>query len=360
MRGIFRLLPSGVRRVLAGRPVRHDGLTLDPDLQLLLRLERLTSAGTPAVTLQRRREHLDIAGALAGGPVASGVTARELAIPSGDPDRQLDARLYAPDGLPPGSGLLVFLHGGGWVNGSLVSHDPLCRFLAAQAGVRVLSVAYRLAPEHPFPAAIEDVTAAFAFARQHATGLGADPGAIAMGGDSAGGNLAAVVTHLAVRAGRPAPAFLLLFYPACDAAHRSRSRNLFAKGFFLTEADIDWFCDKYLPPSVDRGDPRASILLAPDLSGMPAGHLVTAGFDPLRDEGEMFAHRLNEAGVRMTLRREPDLIHGFASMIGISGRSREAVAQAAGALRVGLALNVGEPTSQVAISRVPAAGEVLF
>ena len=223
MRGIFRLLPSGVRRVLAGRPVRRDGLTLDPDLQLLLRLERLTSAGTPAVTLQRRREHLDIAGALAGGPVAPGVTARELAIPSGDPDRQLDARLYAPDGLPPGSGLLVFLHGGGWVNGSLVSHDPLCRFLAAQAGVRVLSVAYRLAPEHPFPAAIEDVTAAFAFARQHATGLGADPGAIAMGGDSAGGNLAAVVTHLAVRAGRPAPAFLLLFYPACDAAHRSRS-----------------------------------------------------------------------------------------------------------------------------------------
>ncbi|MGS0688565.1 alpha/beta hydrolase fold domain-containing protein [Nakamurella sp. GG22] len=346
VRGIFRVLPAGVRKVLAGRPIRRDGLTLDPDLQLLLRLERLTTAGTPAVTLQRRREHLDVAGALAGGPVAPGMTSRELAVPSTDPGRQLDARLYTPDGLPPGSGLLVFLHGGGWVNGSLISHDPLCRFLAAQAGVRVLSVAYRLAPEHPFPAAIDDVTAAFAFAHEHAAELGADPAAIAMGGDSAGGNLAAVVTHLAVRAGRPAPAFLLLFYPACDAAHRSPSRHLFAKGFFLTEADVDWFCDKYLPAGVDRSDPRASILLAPDLSGMPAGYLVTAGFDPLRDEGEMFAHRLREAGARMTLRREPDLIHGFASMIGISGRSREAVAQAAGALRVGLTLTAREPAPQ--------------
>ncbi len=337
VRAIFTGLPPGLRRLLAGRPVRRDGLTLDADLQLLLRLERLTEAGTPAATLERRREHLDVAGALVGGRVR-GVGTRELTVPGGDPAAGLPARLYTPDTLPPGSPLLVFLHGGGWVNGSIDSHDAVCRFLAVHAGIRVLSVGYRLAPEYPFPAALEDVTAAFGYARAHAADLGADPGAIALGGDSAGGNLSAVVAHRAVREGRQGPEFLLLLYPACDAAHRSASRELFAKDFFLTDADIEWFCDKYLPVGVDRSDPRASILLADDLSGMPPTYLVTAGFDPLRDEGEMFAHRLAQAGTRVTVRRETDLIHGFASMLVISVRCREALAQAAGALRVGLTM----------------------
>ena len=332
---VFAAFPPALRRLLAGRPVRVDDQTLDPDLKLLLRMERMTEAGTPAATLQRRREHFDVAGALAGGRVP-GVGTREMTVPGGEPAVELPARLYTPDGLAAGSPLLVFLHGGGWVNGSVDSHDPLCRFLALQAGVRVLSVGYRLAPEHPFPAAVGDVDAALTYARERAAELGADPTAIAAGGDSAGGNLAAVVTHRAVRDGRPAPDFLLLFYPACDAAHRSRSRQLFADGFFLTDADIEWFCGKYLPTGVARTDPRASILLAEDLSGLPPTHLVTAGFDPLRDEGEMFARRLAEAGVAVTLRREPDLIHGFASMIAISVRCREATARAAGAMQVGL------------------------
>ena len=148
------------------------------------------------------------------------------------------------------------------------------------------------------------------------------------------------MAHLAVRAGRPAPVFLLMFYPHCDAAGRSASRDLFANGFGLTDADIEWFTDQYLPPGIDRGDPRVSIALADDLSGMPPTYLATGGFDPLRDEGEMFGRRLAEAGVVVTLRREPDLVHGFANLLGISVRCREAVAQAAGALRVGLALAV--------------------
>jgi acetyl esterase len=340
VRAIFAGLPPGARRLLAGRPVRRDGLTLDPDLHLLLRLEKMTAAGTPAVTLERRREHLDIAGALVGGRVP-GVHTSDLPVPGGDGD--LPARLYVPDDLPAGSPLLVFLHGGGWVNGSITSHDPVCRFLAVHAGARVLSVGYRLAPEHPFPAAIDDVTAALAFTQRHAADWGADPAAIALGGDSAGGNLSAVVAHRAVREGRPPPTCLLLLYPACDAAHRSRSRHLFAENFFLTDVDIEWFCAKYLPPDVDRADPRASILLADDLSGLPPTHVVTAGFDPLRDEGEMFAQRLAGAGVPVTVRREPDLIHGFASMIGISVRSREALAQAAGALQAALSLATGRP-----------------
>jgi acetyl esterase len=339
IRIVYRTFPAGLRRLLAGRAIRVDGQTLDPDLQLLLRLERLTDAGTPASTPQRRREHLDVASALVGGPLVAGVTTTEIAIPAERTDQPgLAARLYTPDGLPPGSPLLVYHHGGGWVTGSLDSHQPVCGFIAAQAGVRVLAVGYRLAPEHPFPAAITDAVAAYRFAREHAAELGADPAAIAVGGDSAGANLAAAAAHLAIRGAEPKPAFLLLFYPPCDAVHRAPSRELFASGFLLTDADIVWFCDHYMPPTVDRSDPRASILLADDLTGMPPTYLVTAGFDPIRDEGEMYARRLADAGVPVVLRRQPDLVHGFVNMIGLSRRCRAAVAEAAGALRTGLAL----------------------
>ena len=341
IRVVFRALPPAVRRRLAGRPVHRDGQTLDPDLQLLLRLGKLTARRAPAATMQSRRQQLEIGGPLVGGPVAAGVVAREIDLATDDLGRNLPGRLYTPDGLSLGSPLLVYFHGGAWVTGSLNSHDPLCRFLAAHAGVRVLSVGYRLAPEHPFPAAVDDAAAAFGYAREHAADLRADPDAIAVGGDSAGGGLAAVVAHLAVRAGRPAPAFLLMFYPHCDTANRSVSRDLFADGFGLTDADIEWYSNQYLPPGVDRSDPRVSIARADDLSGMPSTYLVTGGFDPLRDEGELLARRLAAAGVGVILRREPDLMHGFANMLGVSVRCREAVAQGAGALRVGVALAVG-------------------
>ena len=340
IRVVFRAFPPAVRRVLAGRPRRRDGQTLDPDLQLLLRLGKLTARRAPAATLQSRRQQLEVGGPLAAGPVVAGVTVREIDVTTDDPGRTLPGRLFTPDGLAPGSPLLVYFHGGAWVTGSLNSHDTLCRFLTARAGVRVLSIGYRLAPEHPFPAAVDDAAAAFAYAREHAADLGADPAAIAVGGDSAGGGLAAVVAHLAVRAGRRAPAFLLMFYPHCDTANRSVSRELFGDGFGLTDADIEWYTDQYLPPGLDRSDPRVSIALAQDLSGLPPTYVVTGGFDPLRDEGELLASRLAGAGVDVVLRREPDLMHGFANLLGISVRCREAVAQGAGALRVGLAFAV--------------------
>ena len=329
---IFGSLPAATRRRLAGPPAVVDGEPLDPDLQLLLRLERMTIAGTPAAPVQRRREHQDVATALVGGRRQAGVAARALVIDrtAGEP---LAARLYVPDGLPIGSPLLVYLHGGGWVTGSLNSHDAVCGLLAARAGVRVLAVDYRLAPEHPFPAAVDDAVAGLRYARAHAADVDADPRAIALGGDSSGANLAAVAAHLAVRAGEPGPDRLLLFYPPCDAVNRTASRDLFADGFLLTEADIVWFRDHYIPVVRDQGDPRASILLADDLTGMPPTHLVTAGFDPLRDEGEMFGRRLAEAGVPVTVRREPDLVHGFVNMIGLSARCRAAVADAAVTLR---------------------------
>ena len=327
-------LPRSARRRLAGPPIWRDGQQLDLDTQLLLRIAAGAAAplseGSPA---HARREFTRSVAILTRRPVDA-VRARDLNIPNG-PNR-LPARLYTPVGLPVGSGLLVYYHGGGFVLGDIASHDPLCRYLAARAGVRVLSVDYRLAPEHPFPAAYEDAVVAFDFAVRNAQALGADPGQVAVGGDSAGGNLAASVSLHSVPGAKPA--FALLFYPATVIPTRFPSKDLFAEGFLLSDADIAWFIDNYLDPA-DHADPRVSVLLAPDVTGFPATYLATAGFDPLRDEGEAFAERLANAAVPVVLRRHPELVHGFASLADLSSRSREALAEAAGALRAGLALH---------------------
>lgn len=333
VRAVFAL-PRPVRRLIAGAPIRIDGQELALDAQLLLTLQKLSGAGLRVGEPAEARRRLDESRELVSGPAIEPVETRELDIPGdGGPVR---ARLYVPDGLAEGSPLLVFYHGGGWVVGSLDSHDTLCRYLAKQAKVRVLSVDYRLAPEHRFPAAVDDALAAFRYAVAHAAELGADPAAIAVGGDSAGGNLAAVTAHQAVLAGGPVPIFQLLFYPAADASVRRRSRDLFTDGFFLSSDDMDWFMDHYCPDFELRRDPRFSLLLAEDLAGMPPAYLATAGFDPLRDEGEALARRLRESGVPVVSSRHDDLIHGYASFLGVGSRFREAVAEAAGALRTGV------------------------
>ncbi|MET0236068.1 MAG: alpha/beta hydrolase [Kibdelosporangium sp.] len=326
-------LPHRLRRVIAGPPVRIDGQELALDAQLLLRMQRLArlpalSEGTPA----EARSHLDGDTVLVSGPPIEPVGTREVRIGS------IGARLYTPAGLAEGSPLLVFYHGGGFVLGSIESHDNTCRFLAKHAGVRVLSVDYRLAPEHPFPAGVLDAVAAFEYAHANAHALGADPTAIAVGGDSAGGNLAAVTAYLTVQAGGPKPAFQLLFYPATDATVRTRSQELFAERFLLTQADMDWFMGHYATSEEDKRDPRYSPMLAADLSGLPPAYLATAGFDPLRDEGEAYAERLRAAGVPVVLSRQADLIHGYANFLAVGTRFREALFEAVGALRTGLGI----------------------
>lgn len=328
-------LPAPVRRVIAGPPINIDGNELALDAQLLLRLLRLTDTSLSEESVAEARKNVEDASPVGGGQVIRRVQVRDLRIPAEVP---IPARLYRPDGLEEGSPLLVYFHGGGFVVGSVNSHDNTCRFLARTADVRVLSVDYRLGPEHPFPAAPRDAFAAFSYAARHADELGADPSAIAVGGDSAGGNLAAVTSYQALRAGGPLPAFQLLFYPATDWSRQTRSKQLFADGFFLTADDIEWFNGHYLPDRERRTDPLASPLLADDLRGMPPTYLATAGFDPLRDEGAAYAERLREAGVPVAYHCHPDLIHGYVNFIGIGRRFREAVAEAAGALRTGLVL----------------------
>jgi acetyl esterase len=327
-------LPEPVRRLIAGRPIRADGQELALDAQLMLRLQQLTGASLVSETVEKSRADLARSAHLVNGKRIEPVNTHEVSIP-GESD-EIPATLYTPAGLPEPSGLLVFYHGGGWAVGTRENYDNTVRFLAQRAGVRVLSVEYRLAPENPFPAAPEDALAAFEYAHGKAGELGADPDRIAVGGDSAGGNLAAVVAQVTTRRGGPAPAFQLLLYPVTDASTRHRSRELFADRFFLTDEHMTWFLDHYAPAGVERSDTRLSPLLAEDLCGLPPAYIATAGFDPLRDEGEAYAKRLQESGVQIALKRHPDLIHGFASFLGLGQRFREATAEAAGALCLGL------------------------
>ena len=336
-RALLRL-PQPLQRPLIGRPIEIDGLQLDTTSQLMLLLEKLSGtksqAGTRLSPVRAREVTARQARAIAGRQIElPRVESLEIPGPAGP----IRARLYVPEAGPDFGGLLVYLHGGGHVKGDLDTHDTTCRFLAQASGAGVLAVDYRLAPEHPFPAAADDAVAALRFASEQAEQLGFDPARIAVGGDSAGGNLAAVAT-LAAKAGEaPLPAFQLLIYPVCDFSRKRRSYELFREGFYLTEADMDWFRGHYLADPDAASSWRASPLLAPDFSGLPSAYVLTAGFDPLRDEGEEYAERLSASGVPVALRRHDGLLHSFANQVAVNRPAREAMLEAAGALRLGLA-----------------------
>jgi acetyl esterase len=314
-----------------------DGQELHVEIQLALKLLEL--GGAPSVeTLSvpdARAQVASDARKFEGRKVQVGEV-RRTTLPG--PEGPLEARLYVPEGAGAEGALVVYFHGGGFVVCDLETHDNTCRFLAHESDARVLSVAYRLAPEHPLPAAIEDGFAAFRYAVEHAAELGADPVRVAVGGDSAGGNLAAGVARLAALDGGPTPAFQLLFYPWLDLSRKRDSYRLFGEGFYLTEGDLDWYRRHCLAQESDALDPRCSPLLAEEWDGIAPAYVATAGFDPLRDEGEEYAERLRGAGAPVALRRHRGLIHGFANGLGIGEVGRNAVLEAAEALRVGVAM----------------------
>jgi acetyl esterase len=336
VRAACRLRPR-TQRLLFGEPPALDGQVVAPDIHAILRLARLTghdslTSGLPPE--EARAYILRSAAATRGAPLP---LAKVRDVDFEGPAGPMPARLYVPFGARPAPRpMLVYFHGGGWVVGGLETHDSACRFLAAHSGVAVLSPTYRLAPEHPFPAAVEDAHAAFLWAIGCAREFAADPGRIGVGGDSAGANLAAGVALGMRDSDGPRPAMQLLIYPATEAIEPRPSRSLFAHGFILTQDDID-VCERHYLPDKSMGyDPRASVLRAPDLSGLAPAYIATAGFDPLRDEGEEYARRLAEAGVRVALRRHPRLIHTFANLTDVSPSARTAMLEAAGALRMGL------------------------
>jgi cation diffusion facilitator CzcD-associated flavoprotein CzcO/acetyl esterase/lipase/NAD(P)-dependent dehydrogenase (short-subunit alcohol dehydrogenase family) len=231
--------------------------------------------------------------------------------------RTLDFRLYRPNKEKAPGPAMVFFHGGGWVIGDLDTHDNSCRVLANESGVSVLSVDYRRAPEHPFPAPINDGYDAFVWVARNAASLGLDPRRLGIGGDSAGGNMAAVVSHMLRDKGGPPCAWQALIYPSTAANHATPSAGDFAAGYGLDATLQEWFAAHYIPEGVDPSDPRISPLYAADHSGLPPGFIATAGFDPLRDGGADYADKLKSAGVRVRYTEYPDLIHGFKSWAGI-------------------------------------------
>ena len=342
VRGLFAL-PKPVRRLLAGPPVRIDGQELALDAQLIIRLKNLSGSDVftdPVEASRVRYEDLSLViGYQPPVPVATeevGILAEQGGIP---------ATLYTPADVPEPSGLLVYYHGGGFSVGSRISHDPVARYLASHAGVRVLSVEYRRAPEHRFPAAVEDAIAAFEYAHRHATDLGADPDRIAVGGDSAGGNLAAVTAQQAVRRGGAVPAFQLLMYLLADFNTRRPSRDLFAQGSTFTDRNLRWALDNYIPPGTDPIDPRLSPLHG-DVTGLPPAYIASAGFDPIRDDGEAYAEKLRAGGVPVTLSLQADLPHAYLNFVGLGGRFAEAAAEAAGHCGSALPLLQGRRTQR--------------
>jgi acetyl esterase len=327
-------LPTPVKRALAGGPVVREGLTLDTETQLVLRLQRLLrERGPEEYDVPAGRRVLDGQARVVGGtdqPIGS-IEDRSL---GGVP-----GRIYVPEALMESSAprpTLVFIHGGGFVYGGLESHDAVCRVLAERAGVQVIAVDYRLAPEHPFPVPYDDCLAAYVWIVEHAVELSVDRDRLAVGGDSAGGNLAAAVALEVTRTGLPL-AFQLLVYPTTDMLATQPSRKTFGQGFYLNTEFMDLATASHLPVEADRTDPRAHLVGAEIPAGLAPAYVITAGFDPLRDEGEVYAKHLADAGVDVTLDRRDGMIHGFLNWVGVGSSARGVVLEIAD--RLGEALS---------------------
>ena len=307
-------------------------MQLDPQMKALLdQLAGAESKPFHAGTPQEARAGINaLIGLVAGAPEkVARIEDRRLPGPGG----QIPVRIYTPAGAAP-MGALVYFHGGGWVIGDIETHDVLCRSLANGAGCVTISVDYRLAPESKFPAAAEDSYAATKWVADNATGLGIDAKRIAVGGDSAGGNLAAVVAQMARDRGGPQIKFQLLIYPATDWAHESASQREFTEdGYILSRADMVWFYGHYMNSDADRTNPYLSPACAKSLAGLPAAYVMTCEVDPLRDEGEAYADALRKAGVVVKSKRFAGVCHGFVMMAGVIDAARSAIAECCAELR---------------------------
>ncbi len=300
-------------RLLDGHRISRGGRTMDPKAQIVGEFVKSIRVPGYFPPLSELRQQLRTMVRLMDEPAPPLARVEDIRLPG--PAGPLPARVYEGargDGSPRPA--VIYFHGGGWVQGDLETHHGLCARLALGSGALVVALDYRLAPEHPFPAAIEDCLAVYRWLRAHGGELGADPRRVAVAGDSAGGNLAAVVSQQAVAAGEPPPTAQALIYPALDFVLDTPSHHDLEDAHIIPRDRILWYADQYLPPGVDRLDPRASPLRARDLRGQPPTLLITAGFDPLRDEGHAYADALRTAKVDVACHEYSGQIHAFVSL----------------------------------------------
>jgi acetyl esterase len=311
-----------VLRRIAGAPVVVDGQALDVQLQIMLgAVKRMNIVQPEDVEEARRQSDVDVEAVAPEPPPMA--TERDVLVP-GAAGNTMRARVYGPKTARGRPGLLVYFHGGGFVTGSIVSHDAALRELAHESGVIIAAVEYRCGPDAMFPAAALDALAAYEWGLAHADDFGASRARVAVGGDSAGGNLAAVACHLAREKNIPIPLHQLLIYPAIDWSRSCESHRTFATGFFLEEARTFWYEKHYLNNLEERDDPRASPIRFPSFAGLPSATIVTAGFDILRDEGLVYAEALDRGGTKVDFCCETSLIHGFFNMTGAIDAARAA------------------------------------
>lgn len=305
-------LPAGIKRVLAGKPIQIDGQTMEPTAQFMVKFFGGPAGHIPTPAEERRE--FNVKGSWFAHPPEPSVSVSDLTMDG--PHGPIPCEMHRPAGAPDkGAPVLLFYHGGGHVTGSLESHRNVCRQLAHAAGCVVIAVGYRLAPEHKFPTGIEDCLASYDYTAANAEALGIDPARISLCGDSAGGNIAAVIAQQRKTAKHP-PKFQMLWVPWVDMSRQTKSYELMGSGFMLEKAKMEWYTDHYLRGPDDRENPLASPLLG-DVTGVCPAAVLVAGFDPLRDEGIAYAEKLKTAGVSTDLSVNTGLLH---MMINVAGR----------------------------------------
>ena len=329
-RALLSLPRPALRLLSGGGPVYQGGRTLDPRLQFLAFQARgqppLSAFAPPEARIASAQALKAFEGRLKPGVAIESLTAETESGP-------LEARAYRPAIQDPAAPVVVFAHMGGGVIGDLDTSHVFCSLLAAVARAPVLNVDYRLAPEDRFPAGLDDVLGAYRWARDHAGRFGSPAEHVAIGGDSMGGNFAAVICQELRRHGEPQPAFQLLLYPAVDVASETQSMSLYADAFPLSRAMMEWFMGHYLGPGDNPADPRLSPIKAESLAGLAPAIVVTAGFDPLVDQGEAYAKRLREAGTPVIYRCYDNLAHGFCAFTGVVPAADVACREVAGLVR---------------------------
>lgn len=333
LKAVLRLPPPILRALSGGGAVEVGGRTLDPQFQMLAWLARKQPKLSDAVPPERMRAGAKLAFALGQGKLEPKTSCDPVVVPSQDGD--IPARVYRPADQDPQAPILVWLHQGGGVIGDLDTSHAFCSILSADLRAPVLSIDYRLAPEHRFPSGLHDSLAAYRWARDHAHRWGAPQGKAGLGGDSMGGHFTAVICQDLKRAGEPQPALQLLCYPAVEADSRTQSMTTYADAYPLSKATMDWFMGHYGDGATPNEDVRLSPLHAPDLTGLAPAVVITAGFDPLVDQGEAYAHRLLEAGVPMIYRCYDSLSHGFLSFTGLVSAADVAAREIGGMARQG-------------------------